>query len=75
MFDESSWRSINRRCLEEVLSVQDMLCQLLPRGRGSPGRKIVVLPRWTSCARRPAGFVTSCIAASCRAEISRRQRG
>jgi hypothetical protein len=31
MFDESSWRSINRRCLEEALSVQDMLSPAPPR--------------------------------------------
>jgi hypothetical protein len=30
MFDESSWRSINRRCLEEALSVQDMLSPTPP---------------------------------------------
>jgi hypothetical protein len=30
VFDESSWRSINRRCLEEALSVQDMLSPTPP---------------------------------------------
>ena len=30
VFDESSWMSINRRCLEEALSVQDMLSPAPP---------------------------------------------
>jgi hypothetical protein len=34
VFDESSWMSINRRCLEEGLSVQDMLSPAPPTRTG-----------------------------------------
>ena len=58
MFDESNSSSITRRCLEEALSVQDMLSPApCTEDAGSPGRMIGVLPRWIPGSRGSADFV------------------